>query len=180
MTIENITEIQDKLKVWRDERHITRQMQQDSYLILMLEELKEYEIALKNNNINEQIDALCDMAVVTLNALDIDIKECLYAMNYYIYGEKINTYCFFEYLEFIPNEIECKLKHPKCASRLVSMWFENLVYLGYSPYLCMLETIKEISSRKGSYDEKAGKWIKDKNQDPKTLYKADYKKAKIS
>ena len=46
--------------------------------------------------------------------------------------------------------------------------------LGYSPEASLTETVKEISSRKGSIDPTTGKWQKDRNQDPATLYKANY------
>ncbi len=46
--------------------------------------------------------------------------------------------------------------------------------LGYEPNLAMAETILEISSRKGAIDPSTGKWQKDINQDPSTLYKANY------
>lgn len=42
--------------------------------------------------------------------------------------------------------------------------------LNFNPYLCMNETIKEISSRTGKWN--GTKWIKDKVQ--KNLYKANY------
>lgn len=50
--------------------------------------------------------------------------------------------------------------------------------LGYAPEAALQETVKEIMSRKGSLDTVSGKWQKDKNQDPSTLYKADYTLAK--
>ena len=50
--------------------------------------------------------------------------------------------------------------------------------LGYDPRIALQETVKEISSRRGSFDEEIGKWLKDEYQDPKTLYKADYTNAK--
>lgn len=44
----------------------------------------------------------------------------------------------------------------------------------------MLETIKEISSRTGSYDEKAKKWVKDSTDEARAKwYQADYEKARI-
>lgn len=46
--------------------------------------------------------------------------------------------------------------------------------LGYDPKKAMKETTKEISSRVGAFDESVGKWKKDPNQDPETLYKSDY------
>lgn len=50
--------------------------------------------------------------------------------------------------------------------------------LGYSPQLAINETVKEITSRKGSFNETTGKWMKDLSQDPSTLYKADYNLAR--
>jgi phosphoribosyl-ATP pyrophosphohydrolase len=49
--------------------------------------------------------------------------------------------------------------------------------LGYHPELVLKQTVKEITSRKGSLDLD-GKFQKDKDQDPATLYKADYNLAK--
>lgn len=46
--------------------------------------------------------------------------------------------------------------------------------LGYNPDLVLAETIKEITSRQGSIDPSTGKWQKDINQNPSTLYKANY------
>ena len=61
---------------------------------------------------------------------------------------------------------------------------------GYNPHETLLETIKEISSRKQDPKQKERwanddklkrlqKWKKFKEQDKKTLYKADYSKCKI-
>jgi len=49
--------------------------------------------------------------------------------------------------------------------------------MGYIPELALKQTVKEILSRKGELDIN-GKFQKDINQDPKTLYKADYNLAK--
>jgi hypothetical protein len=46
--------------------------------------------------------------------------------------------------------------------------------LGYDPTEALSETVKEITSRQGSLNPDTGKWEKDRNQDPKTLYKAHY------
>ncbi|HET8689368.1 MAG TPA: hypothetical protein VFM18_22385 [Methanosarcina sp.] len=58
--------------------------------------------------------------------------------------------------------------------------------LGYNPNIAMNETLKEISSRQQDPIQKdiwkkwgaSGKWEKNKSQEPSTLYKADYEKAK--
>ena len=44
----------------------------------------------------------------------------------------------------------------------------------------MDETIKEISSRTGAYDENAKKWVKDESDEAKAKwYQADYELARI-
>ena len=62
--------------------------------------------------------------------------------------------------------------------------------LGFDFVKCMDECLKEISSRKQDPDQKlkweaqggslGEKWQKDLNQNPDTLYKADYKKCRIN
>ena len=49
---------------------------------------------------------------------------------------------------------------------------------GYDVSIAMEETLKEITSRQGEINPTTGKWEKDVNQDPNTLYKADYTKAR--
>ena len=58
--------------------------------------------------------------------------------------------------------------------------------LGYDPKISMIETIEEISSRQQDPQQKeiwknwgaSGKWMKNKDQDESTLYKANYLEAK--
>lgn len=54
-----------------------------------------------------------------------------------------------------------------------------LFKLGQDPELSLQETCKEILSRQGSIGPN-GKWLKDLNQDPSTLYKADYTKSTLN
>jgi hypothetical protein len=51
--------------------------------------------------------------------------------------------------------------------------------LGYDPEKALNETVKEITSRRGSFNEDVGKWEKDLSQDPSTLYKANYSNCKV-
>lgn len=61
--------------------------------------------------------------------------------------------------------------------------------LGYNPELCLKQTVKEISSReqcpeqaarwKAGLKEPGEKWNKNRNQDPATLYKADFSTCKL-
>lgn len=50
----------------------------------------------------------------------------------------------------------------------------GLWQLGQDPELSLQQTCKEILSRQGSLNPTTGKWTKDPNQAPSTLYKADY------
>ena len=63
------------------------------------------------------------------------------------------------------------------------------VKLGYNPELCLKQTVKEISSREQCPDQAASwakgdrmpgeKWLKNREQDPATLYSADYSTCKL-
>lgn len=55
----------------------------------------------------------------------------------------------------------------------------SLAQDGIDPRIALEETCKEILSRKGSYDYEVNKWIKNINQDPSTLYKANYNNAEL-
>lgn len=50
--------------------------------------------------------------------------------------------------------------------------------LGYDPDKAMAETVKEISSRRGEINPETGKWEKNPNQHPETLYTANYELAR--
>ena len=103
----------DLLQKWREERHL--QKEAGNYQANIAEELTEL---LRAKDVNEEIDALCDIIVFSINA------------------------------------IEAK---------------------GYNAELCMLETIKEISSRTGGYNPVTKKWEKFKTEEAKKKwYQADY------
>lgn len=63
------------------------------------------------------------------------------------------------------------------------------VKLGFNPELCLKQTVKEISSREQCPDQAASwakgdrmpgeKWLKNRDQDPSTLYSADYSTCKL-
>ena len=88
---------------------------------MIAEELEELSLARTNNNVDQIVDAYCDLIVLATGAIH---------------------------------------------------------KLGYNPTDAMSETLLEINSRKGTINKLTGKWEKDPNQDPSTLYKADYSRAK--
>ncbi|MCZ6158990.1 hypothetical protein [Campylobacter ureolyticus] len=176
MTLEQEKHLQELLWEWREERHLTFQDQMDGLVGNLCEEMAEYYRA---NNDDEKIDALCDMSVFALNSLCCDLKD---VREYFEKKEKpimdkflfirafgliqemgIGTHTLIKFLYLFIKEIESEMS-----------------VMGYNFYECMLETIKEISSRTGSYDSNIHKFVKDKSEEAvKKWYKADYDKCKI-
>lgn len=139
-----LIDIQHKLSTWRELRRLSVSEQQKGFVSNLLEELTEYSRA--TNDI-ERIDALCDIIVFTLNAHN-------------------ETYSLVSFDNFeISTDIDFArniLSQSDNPSMIVRLCCDKIISLGYNPYKCMLETIKEISSRTGHYDEKIHKFIKDK------------------
>lgn len=127
------------------------------------------------------IDALCDISVFTINAwadipcelkrTEIELKKSSLNADYILKQmvEKCARFSYFEWGE-------------TSAFNIILI---NCVYLceyyGFNFQIAMDETIKEISSRTGAYDENAKKWVKDESDEAKSKwYKADYNKARIT
>lgn len=168
----------DGLNIWREERNNnSKQFVVNTEVGNLLEECKEYLDAVDDY---ERIDALCDICVFSINALsylkfkiekfDIFSNPCIFRIIGHV--GRIGTQ-----LETQSEHLINILKHSK------SMMIE----LGYDFEKCMLETIKEISSREQDPKQKeewskngpSGKWQKNKQQNPDTLYKADYESCKL-
>jgi len=140
---------QASLAKWRDDRHIGIQSEA-TFESMMAEELQEYRVAVANDDWHEQVDAICDQVVLTTN-----------------------------HLAYHPDREDLK-------EALADLLTLDLPNLGVVPDLAMKQCLKEISSRvqdpiqaaEWSNSGATGKWQKDLNQDPSTLYKADYKLAK--
>ena len=192
----DLTEIYKGLKAWRHERGITAESQKEGYLVNIMEELGELATALreyerfskpsypypKNKKYAEHgiIDALCDIAVFTINAwadipcelkrTEIELRKSSLDADYILKQmvEKCARFSYFEWGE-------------ASAFNIILI---NCAYLcehyGFNFQIAMDETIKEISSRTGSYDEATKKWVKDESDEARAKwYKADYEKARI-
>lgn len=139
MTQEQFEDIKKKLSIWRAERRLRVCDQKANFKVNYAEELSEFFKAERDGNEYEMIDALCDMIVVSINA-----------------GFTIEN----------PNDWT---DYPCVDEGLVSIFVNNnidliisqLVARGYDPYKCLPETIKELNSRTGAWNEKEGKWCKD-------------------
>ena len=192
----DLTEIYKGLAEWRAERGITAESQKAGYLVNVMEELGELATALreyerfskpsypyqKNKKYAEHgiIDALCDISVFTINAwadipcelkrTEIELRKSSLDADYILKQmiEKCAEFSHFEWVD-IPS---------------FNIILANCAYLcehyGFDFQIAMDETIKEISSRTGAYDEKAKKWVKDESDEAKAQwYKANYELARI-
>ena len=185
----NLTEIYKGLAEWRAERKITAESQKEGYLVNVMEELGELAQALRDyekfsatdwpypTDIQEAeheiIDALCDISVFTINAgadipcenkpTRLELEPCLSLDN--LLKEIADHQRRF-------NSITLCYVLGVCAS-LCHQY-------GFNFEIAMLETIKEISSRTGTYDEVSKKWVKDTSDEARAKwYQADYEKARI-
>lgn len=200
----DLNEIYKGLKAWRHERGITAESQKEGYIVNVMEEfgelataLREYERFSKTDlayNLpddlayydtvkkvaeHEIIDALCDISVFTINAgadipcevkpliiepkREFSIASIFVAIADFIRAD--NNGAPFNYYDFA-------LILNYCASVCEQY--------GFNFEVAMLETIKEISSRTGAYDENAKKWVKDTSDEAKSRwYQANYELARI-
>ena len=195
----DLTEIYKGLDEWRAERGITAESQKEGYIRNVMEELGELAAGLRDYDswskcdlrfcqIHKEmaerviVDAICDISVLTINAgADSNYKP-----------QTLDTY---EKDEIITRDVNYRLKNLLtdcgafnihscyCGGDLLDILTDCAKlceHYGFNFEIAMLETIKEISSRTGSYDEKAKKWIKDESDEARaTWYQADYEKARI-
>ena len=186
----NLNEIYAKLEAWRAERKITADSQKEGYIINIMEEFGELSQALRGlqfENVrktaeHEIIDALCDIAIFTINAgADSNYKP-----------QTLDTY---EKDEIITRDVNYRLKNLisdcgafniyscYCGGDLLDILTDCAKiceYYGFNFEIAMLETIKEISSRTGSYNEATKKWEKDTSDEArKKWYSANYELARI-
>ena len=191
----NLEQIYKELQAWQEERGITAKSQKTGYLVNVMEELGELAGALRDYekfSVTEQdatkkqkaehdiIDALCDISVFTINAV-ADIPSPVKRTEIELKKSSLNA----DYI--------LKQMVEKCARLSYFDWGEasafNIIlincaylceYYGFDFEIAMLETIKEISSRTGTYDEVSKKWVKDESDEAKAKwYKADYELARI-
>lgn len=124
--------------------HLLATSQTRNFGVNYTKEILEFQEALRDNNEYEMIDALCDMIIVMCNS-NFGFKACDY--DYFI-EEKIDIMGNLgEEFDIFHTHIEGIALHIRAK--------------GYDPYKCLLETIKELESRTGAWNEKEGKWCKD-------------------
>lgn len=186
---EQVREAQDKLREWCEERHLTLETNRAGLVGNLLEELTEYERA---KDVYDEIDALMDISVFSINAMERDFDN----IDGFLTSEFCIGYNSIDYLiqrvagiarlihggtrmvSKQDNEILDNRLH-KALTELTSLCFYYAETLGYNPIAALNETIKEISSRTGHFDPQISKFVKDTSPEAQARwYKADYEKAR--
>ena len=192
----DLTEIYKGLAEWRAERGITAESQKVGYIINIMEELSELASALRDYekfSATEQdtakkqkadyeiIDALCDICVLTINAgADINCNEKLESINTTTQTTRCNSSLSFLLSECGNFDYYGKLSSYVCFNQILLSCAKLCEQYGFNFEIAMLETIKEISSRTGAYDENTKKWVKDESDEAKAKwYQANYELARI-
>ena len=193
----HLTEIYKGLAEWRAERGITAESQKAGYTINIMEEFGELATALreyerfskpsypypKNKKYAEHgiIDALCDIAVFTINAgTDVNCNEKIESINTTTETTRCNSSLSFLLSECGNFDYYGKFSSYVCFNQILLSCAKLCEHYGFNFEIAMLETIKEISSRTGSYDEVSKKWVKDTSDEAKAKwYKANYELARI-
>lgn len=187
MTTHQLIEIVEKLEDWREERHLSIESQQAGIVPNLLEELTEY---IRATSDNERIDAMCDIIVFSINSFVFDtnrikeIDKILGDSDFFATSKNSVYKSNDKQIQRIMQDIK-ELHYDTIVenigvdtavlSGIISSALSIITRLGYDPYLAMQETIKEISSRTGSYDENIGKWVKNTSDEAKQKwYNANY------
>lgn len=140
MNKEQFEDIGKKLAKWREERGLSVEEQRANFKVNYTKELLEFFEAQRDNNRYEMIDSICDMAITAINAgFDFYVLDC------------IDDYTLPTF----------NIINPLFDDNTLSLLLIELEKVGYNPYKCLLETIKELETRTGKWCEKEGKWIKD-------------------
>ena len=192
----DLTEIYKGLAEWRAERGITAESQKEGYIINIMEEfgeladaLRDYEkfsateqdTAKKQKAEYEIIDALCDISVFTINVgADINCNEKLESINTTTETTRCNSSLSFLLSECGNFDYYGKLSSYVCFNQILLSCAKLCEQYGFDFQIAMIETIKEISSRTGAYDEASKKWVKDESNEAKAKwYQANYELARI-
>lgn len=190
----DLTEIYKGLKEWRHERGITAAEQKADYLINVMKKLGELAPALKayknlsatdwpypidiqeaEHNI---INAICNIAIFTINSgADIPCSEKAKIID--ITKTTVLNSSFSSLLSYC-GDYAGYIKAFSCFNNILLVCAKLCEVYGFNFEIAMLETIKEISSHTGEYDEASKKWIKDESDVAKSKwYKANYELAKV-
>lgn len=167
-----LLEIYEKLNEWKAERHLSLENQRVGYYSNIIEELGELSEAMRANDSNGYIDALCDIIVFSINALE-SYEPVQSRLNITVKTSRETLLRVL--LEQIANY--GKKWDKQSLQNIYQICSILASQEDYSMLPSMLETIKEINSRTGKYNPAIGKWVKDMSPEAQAKwYKANYAK----
>lgn len=140
----------NSLREWMTKRRLNYQDQLANIVGNVLEEMTE--IARAKDDMHERIDGLIDICVFCINASEKPIDICRFNGLEGITLDSVPQ--FIDFSNLVMNNIET-------PQEIVPICFAIIENLGYEPFECMFEVIKELNSRTGHYDESIGKFVKD-------------------
>lgn len=176
-SIINLSNAISGIEKWKKDRHLDTLEQREGYLINILEELGELVLAYREDDDDQIIDALCDIFVFTINAYPTDFNKLHYTESA-IANIRYHIHMLAKQVISLSD-----VKTMSIFSQRISTIYNTSAnianILGYEFDKCLIETVKEISSRTGTYDSRSKKWIKDVTAAARAKwYKADYKSCK--
>ena len=192
----DLTEVHKRLEAIRAERRITTESQKKDYIVNVMEKFGELASAIKDYEKYSQPDwsyptdiqeaeceivrTICDIAVLTLNVgAEVFFRTRVPLIDTSTISQDVNSLSLlisdcadFECYENYNSYIHFYNILVDCA--------ELCEQYGFNLQLAMEETVKEISSHTGSYDEDTKKWERDDDWEAQTTwYHADYELARI-
>ena len=177
-----MNEIIKRLEIWRLERGLDKsqgfEFDLNSQVSFLTEEITEY---LRAKNDSDKVDALCDLSVFSLNAINTldNNYDDLFNEVHHI-EKRVNYFSIVNIISAIPYMFR-EWNHIKFNFMdiiEISRWMTE--DMGYDYFKCMDETLKEIESRKGALNPTTGKWEKFKDEESQKLWhKANYESCKL-
>ena len=150
MTTIQTTDIVLQLEKWCNERHLDKETQRKGLVANLLEELSEFYRA---KDEYEQVDALCDMIVFCINSLGRDVLSFMQQVQSDTMIKEGTIISLVDKLQ--------ESNHKLFIYMIIKLADKQLKQLGYDTYKCLLETIKEISSRTGEFNSSINKFVKE-------------------
>ena len=140
----------DGLQRFMKDRNLTTEMQKEGFIPNIIEELDEYARAKTDD---EKIDALCDLCVFSLNTIENSQGEELIVPSH---NPPLSIVDMILKVHTLANFVGDN----SIVIRTVKEFYSQIVSMGYNPFDCMQQTIREIESRKGTWDDDKKKFIK--------------------
>ena len=172
-------QIEIQLKNWRESRNIKTfptTIKED-----MLKEVEEVRLAIKNNDIENQVEELADVAIFAFNGLGL--------LNINHKPTRMSIVPTLNNLESYINNISLKMpvQMVNILNIIITMCDELVTAKRYDFKKVVLEKINLLNSRLQDPQQKqdwikngaTGKWQKMRNQPKETLYIANYGKCKL-